>query len=363
MMGEVAALIPRGVLPGKDQQLTRCVHSAPVPAGQDHFAGYRWHTISHAGTASMRALPFSRALVPLVLVICSAMAVSVPVHAQLGGLRRAAERRVGQKVDDQSNVAMLVEPTFDNTTIEITAARLDTYQAAMEKRKAQAAQNRAAAEALAQRANATRDSARILDKPAVRDAYERAASRYEDCRNQVQHEQDAAKVQKTRAMMAQMQVNPTAAQSDPKIKEMMALTQEMGAAQARGDTAATQRAMARLQAIFGGVTDSAGIDRSAVAKCGARPVKPAGMLAAAAMNARADTLEADGRAQSGSGVGVRGAEVGMSDVQSRMFWERIQSWLAGMRKDAPITVSFTRSEYDLLVLRRAALRKAFNGSE
>ena len=311
----------------------------------------------------MRALPSSRALLSHVLVICAMMALSVPLHAQLGGLRRAAERRVGQKADDQSNVAMLVEPTFDNTTIEITAARLDTYQAAMEKRKAQAAQNRAAAEALQHRASATRDSAQELDKPAVRDAYERNASRYDECRRQVQHEQEAAMEQKTQALMAQMQANPTAAQRDPKIKEMMALMQEMGAAQARGDAAATQRTMARLQTLFGGVTDSAGIDRSAVAKCGARPVKPASMLAAAAMNARAETLERDGRALSGGGVGVRGAEVGMSDVQSRMFWERVQSWLAGMRKDAPITVTFTRSEYDLLVARRAALRKAFNGAE
>ena len=53
----------------------------------------------------------------------------------------------------------------------------------------------------------------------------------------------------------------------------------------------------------------------------------------------------------------------MTSVQARMFWERIASWLAGMRQDVPITRTFTKSEYDLLTARRSALRRAFSGSE
>ena len=312
----------------------------------------------------MRAFSIRRALSLFPVAIITLALLAPPVQAQFGRMiRKATERRVEQKVDDQANVAMLIQPTFDATTIEITTPRLDTYQAAMEKRRAQAAQNRAAAEALSQRATATRDSARVADKPNEREAYEKSTDRYGDCRHGVEHEQSAAIEKKSQALVAQFQANPMAAQNDPKVKEMMALMQAMGAAQARGDTAEARRSMERLQSSMGGAVDSASVEKAAASKCGARPSKPAGMLRARLLNARADSIELQGRALSGAGTGVRGAEVGMTDVQSRMFWERIQSWLTGMRKDAPITITFTRAEYDLLVSRRAALRKAFNGSE
>ena len=121
--------------------------------------------------------------------------------------------------------------------------------------------------------------------------------------------------------------------------------------------------MERLQSSMGGSIDSASVDKASVSKCGSRPVKPAGMIRAQQLNARADSIDVQARTMSGNGSGVKGSEVGMTDVQSRMFWERIQSWLSGMRKDAPITITFTSAEYDLLVSRRGVLRKAFSGSE
>ena len=311
----------------------------------------------------MRALRTWRGHMPALLVALSTVVLSGAVEAQFGILKRAAERRVEQKVDDKANIAMLVQPTFDNTTIEITAARLAVYQAAMEKRKSQAAQNRAAIEAMYQRASATRDSANAAQVPAERDAFERNTTRYNDCRRQVTEALEATAEQKMQATMTQMQTNPSAAQTDPKLKAMFALVNEIGAAQARGDAAAVQLAQTKMMAMFSIVTDSAAIDRSAVAKCGARPVKPASMVRSAVLNARADALEQEARTLRGSGVGVRGAEVGMTDVQSRMFWERIASWLTGMRRDAPITVTFTRSEYDLLLGGGGGLRAAFSGSE
>ncbi len=311
----------------------------------------------------MRAFPTHRRLTPYAFALFVAL-LAQPAQAQFGGLiKRATERRVEQKVDDQANVAMLIPPTFDGTTLEITTARLDVYQAAMEKRRAQAGQNRAAVEALQRRAIATRDSAHAADKPGERDTYERSTGRYSDCRNTVRSEMEKAAEEKSKAMMMQMQANPMAAQNDPKVKEMMALMQEMAAAQQRGDTATAQRAIARLQSTFGATSDSAGIDKGAAPKCGARPSKPVSMARSEALNARADSIDSASRAQSAGGNGVKGVDVGMTDVQARMFWERIQSWLSGMRKDAPITVTFTRPEYDLLVSRRAALRKAFSGSE
>ena len=138
--------------------------------------------------------------------------------------------------------------------------------------------------------------------------------------------------------------------------------QKFAAAQQKGDPAEVQRLMTQYQALLGGIPDSASLDKAALPKCGARPVKPASMVQAAALNARADSLHVLVQGLEGSGTGVMGAAVGMTDVQAHMVWERIASWLSGMRKDAPITVTFTRAEYDELVSRRSALRKAFNGS-
>ena len=361
MMECVAALVSRGVL-CRMEQLTQCCQRSYRRVPGRIIALADAGAVTLTGAAFMRALPIFRGQGPALLVLMSTFALSGTAGAQFGVLRRAAERRVEQKVDDQANIAMLIEPTFDNTTIEITEERLDKYQAAMEKRGASAAANRAAAEAAAKRVELMRDSARAVERPAERAAYERSAQRYDECRSGVKEQLDEAAEEKSRALMMQMQTNPSAAQTDPKLKEMFALVQEMGTAQSKGDTAGMQRAQARLQALLSVVTDSASIDRSAVSKCGARPAKPASMVQADALTARADTLGRAASGQGGGGNGVAGSAVGMTDLQARMLWERVQSWLYGMRKDAPLTVTFTRNEYNLLVSRRSAIRKAFGGA-
>lgn len=311
----------------------------------------------------MRTMTIRSGLVPLSLTLCVLALSAVPLQAQLGGLmRRTVERRVGQKVDDQANIAMLIDPQFDQTTLELTPARLDSYTAAMEKRKETAKADRAKAEAIRERASALRDSAEKVRRPKEEQAYDDATRRYDDCRQQVRQALDDASEARTQAFVAQFQANPMAAQKDPKTKEMMAVVQQMGAAQQKGDAAEVQRLTARFQSLFGQVTDSAAIDKAAVTKCGARPTKPASMVQAQAFNRRADAAQKEAESLEGANSGVSGAMVGMTDVQSQMIWERIESWLSGMRKDAPITVTFTRAEYDQLVERRSQLRKAFNGS-
>lgn len=311
----------------------------------------------------MRALPLRRALALLTLVFLASIGVSSLADAQLGALRRAAERRVEKKADDRIGAATLIEPSFDNTTLEITAERLDKYQAAMEARKAQQAQNRAAYEALDKRASATRDSARIFDNQREREAYESAVTRYDECRSNIRTAMEAEQEKKAQEIIARMQANPMGAQNDPQMKRIMAIMQELTAAQQKGDAAATQAAMTKYQAMMGGATDSVSLDRAAATKCNGRPSRPASMLRYAQLNTRADSLARVGQELLGANTGVKGAAVGMTDIQARMFWERIASWLVGMRDDAPITKTFSKAEYDLLVARRGVLRKAWYGSE
>ncbi|MES3034384.1 MAG: hypothetical protein V4813_10370 [Gemmatimonadota bacterium] len=306
--------------------------------------------------ACLRALP----LVTLALVACG---LAQPAEAQLGALRRAAERRVEQKAEDRVASATLIPPVFDNTTLELTAERLDRYTAAMETLKRTRAQNRRRYDAMQGQISEARDAAQRAENPAERQAYERSTDRYRDCRNDVVEAIEKEVETQMQQVMQRMQSDPMGAQRDPKVKEMQAGMNAVVAAQQSGDTVAVRRATARMQAAMGMVTDSAAIDRKAVAKCGARPARPRSVVLADSLSKRATALQADANALISTSGGVKGSEVGMTDVQARMVWERIQSWLNGVQDSAPITRTFSKSEYDLLLARRGALRKAFANSE
>jgi hypothetical protein len=311
----------------------------------------------------MRAMTIRSGLGPLSLSFCLVALAAAPAQAQLGGfMKRAVEKRVGQKVDDQANIAMLVEPRFDETTVELTAARLDVYIAAMEKRKGTAAADRARANAIRDRVSALQDSARMLARPKEEEAFDNATRRYHDCRDGVKQALDKASEARMQQTVMQFQSNPTGAQKDPKVREMMAVMQQVAAAQQKGDPEAIQKAQQRYQALFNQVTDSGAIDKAAAPKCGPRPTQPESMVRAAAYRTRADADQKEAEALEGSSAGVSGAAVGLTDVQAQMEWERIQSWLYGMRPEYPISVTFTRVEYDQLVAHRSPLRKAFSGS-
>ncbi|MDZ7630355.1 MAG: hypothetical protein U5K74_03060 [Gemmatimonadaceae bacterium] len=160
-----------------------------------------------------------------------------------------------------------------------------------------------------------------------------------------------------------MQRDPIGSQNDPKFKEYMAAMEGMATAQESGDPAALERAQRRLMALMGGGSDSASIDRAAVPKCGGRPPIPASIVRSQQFKAQADSVEKVARELYSVQGGVDGSEVGMTRAQAVAFWERIMSWLNGMKQDAPITRTFTKEEYDLLVSRRGELRKAFSGAE
>jgi hypothetical protein len=296
--------------------------------------------------------------VAAVVLLCSA--ASSGASAQLGGLRRAVERRVEQKAEDKAAIGMLVEPTFDATTIEITAERLNRFMPMMEQRRADAAARRQAADDRQSLLVAIRDSASQANERGNRREFERQASRYATCRSAYRDSLETASERRQQELQQRMQANPLAAQSDPQFKRMMALGAQIADAQQRGDTAAVTRLTGQMMGIFGSaaLVDSAALDRSAVPKCGARPAKNADLVKADRYEARAAEMARE--SSSGRNPFV-GSSVGMTDAQARMFWERVQSWLNGMRREAPVTVTFTRAEYELMVSRRGELRKAFSG--
>jgi hypothetical protein len=292
------------------------------------------------------------------------MLAALPVQAQLGALRRAAERRVEQKAEDRVQVANLIEPTFDQTTLEITAERLDRLGPALEKLKAGRAASRARIDALQLQSRALGDSARAVEDDRARNAYETASIRYSECRSGVRQAIESAMERQSEELAARMRRDPVGSQNDPKVKQMMAIVQEVAAAQQRGDTAAVRRAQERMMtAMGGGATDSVALDKAAMSKCGARPAKPASMVRSDRLRERADSLDGLARTENAAAFRVKGAELGMTDVQAAMFSERLRSWLAGMRQDAVITRTFSKPEYDLLVARRNDLRKMFYGAE
>ena len=304
-----------------------------------------------------------RRLLPIMALALLSSTFTTPAEAQLGSLRRAAGRRVEQKAEDRVAAATLIPPTFTATTIEITAERLDRYTAAMETRKAAMAGNRQRYERMQTEISGLRESSQRAYNAKDLDAHQSASTRYADCRDDVVDAMEEDGERQTQAMQQRMMTDPVGAQRDPKVKQLMAVISAMGAAQQSGDTAAIRRASERMVTVMGVTIDSAAIDRKAVPKCGARPAKPRSMIVTDSLSRRADSVSTAANALSSNSGGVKGSEVGMTDVQARMMWERIQSWLNGVQDSAPITRTFTKAEYDLLLARRGALRKAFANSE
>ena len=305
--------------------------------------------------------------VALLTVLAACGLLSDDAHAQFGGLRRAAERRVEktaeQRAADRITAATLIPPAFDGRTVELTAERLDRYTAAMETRKITLAANRQRYDAMQAEIRSLKDAAQRADNSRERDTFSKDKDRYSECRNGIQEAMEAESERQVQVMTQRMISAPGAAQRDPKVREMIAAVTAATTAQQAGDSVATRRAAERLARAFGMEMDSAALDRKAIPKCGARPAKPRSMVVSDSLVTLANAKETEANALVGATGGVKGREVGMTDEQARTVWERIQSWLNGVQDSAPITRTFTRAEYDLLVARRNSLRKAFANSE
>ena len=309
----------------------------------------------------MRANSYRRAVRRLAVVMLSLASLEQPAQAQFGLAKRAVQRRVEQKADDKLGAGNLIDPTFDNTTLEITAERFDKWLAAAARREAEASKNRALQSAVQAQESAVSDSAQKAHNSRESEAYSRSTERFQTCRSEISVANNAEMERKSQAFVAQFQANPTALQNSAQGKAIMSIMQEVQAAAAKGDQAAMQRAQMKLEGLMGMTSpDSASIDRASAAKCGARPVRPASMVLEDRLHAKSDSLIKIVRSYDSGGGQMRGEAVGMSDVQAHMFWERLAAFSSGQRPDAPITRMFTKSEYDLLVSRRGDVHKALS---
>jgi hypothetical protein len=234
----------------------------------------------------------------------------------------------------------------------------------MLRRKATLAANRQRYDSLQNEAAALREAAQRAENPAERRSYEQADSRFRDCRRDVLRTAEAENERQMQALTARMQANPVAMQNDPKVREIVAAMQALAQAQESGDTAAVARATRRVQSTMGGgALDSASIDRRAVSTCGVRPARPRSVITADSLSKAAQDKSSEAGALFKTTGGVTGAEVGLTDEQAYEMWERIMSWLNGVRDGAPITRMFSRAEYDLLLGRRLDLKRAFGTAE
>ena len=305
--------------------------------------------------------PFSPAVARVAVGL---LAAAAPLHAQFGALRRAVEKKAGdrveQSVEDRANVAMLQPPTFDATTVELTDALLDRWIAATEAIRSQRAAQQGGVDQLQAEVVARLDSAAALERPDERRRYDEARTRYTQCENGVRAAAEADAQRAQQALEARMKADPMRATSDPQVKRITEAMQAMAEAQARGDTAAARRHHDAFIRAAGGL-DEASFGRAITTKCGAAPTEPRWIATQTALRMRADSSRA--KAARGMSVLARptGAALGVSEVAAAMVDERIMSFLAGMRPAAPITVRFTKLEYERLTARRGALTRARRG--
>jgi hypothetical protein len=299
-----------------------------------------------------------------IAVAASLLVAAAPLHAQFGALRRAVEKkaadRVDQGVEDRTNAAMLQPPTFDATTVELTDAILDRWVAAHEAIRSQRASQQGGVDRFEAEAGARNDSATALERPDERRRYEQEHDRYRQCESEVRHAADADAQRAQAALEARMKADPMRATSDPQVKRLTEAMQAMAEAQARGDTAAARRSHDAVIRAAGGL-DEAGLRRATTTRCGAAPSEPRWMVAQTALRLRADSSRAKTARERSVLARPTGTALGVSDVAAAMVEERIMSFLAGMRPSAPITVRFTKLEYDRLVKRRGELSRARRG--
>lgn len=319
----------------------------------------------------VRSITPSRRVARSLPLAAVALLVAMPAQAQFGSIRRAVEQRAGQqaerRVEDKANVGLLQPPTFDATTVEITDALLDKYLAAYDRIRTTRASRQAEDERLVALISAQRDSVAALGRANQADErrFMDAEEKFRECSNAYEQKRDslvdAAMEKMGERLQQRLQANPMAAGNDPAVKRMMDYMDKYARAQATGDTLLLKKIQLELLATSMTPAERAAASRTLAQSCGPTPAKPAWMVQQAAIEARAQANTEKRWAAAKAAGQPTGADLGLTDVQAAMLDERIKSWQGGMRANAPLTVRFTRAEYDRLVARRGAIEKAQRG--
>jgi hypothetical protein len=270
------------------------------------------------------------------LVLAFALAiVASPADAQLGALKKRAEKAVANKVAPQPTTARPT-PAFDNVVVELTDARLGQMLAGFAAEEKTATKNR---EAEAGQKN--RDAAYRRE----REKYERAMTDWEKRRASVN--------QCSKKYEPEMEARANRAQSMVERVDTMAMKAvalRIQNAQQRGDIAEARRLTDSLTAVMAAIGrqgNTSDIHARARAECGEAGEEP-----------RAPEAPAQPASLSTLSDGSRAA--GIPEEQYRIARERILAWLS--LGDDKITrgetkYAFTDAELSALNGRRGELRR------
>jgi hypothetical protein len=262
--------------------------------------------------------------------------VASPANAQLGALKKRAEKAVAGKVAPQAATTGRGKPAFDDAVIELndaTVAKLLTGLAAEAK---VAAKNREL-EAGQKRADATYRQ--------QRDAYETARATW-----QKKHDAWDKCMEKYRAEYNSRGQEAQAFVQSTDTMKLKAIALRIQNAHARGDMAEAKRLSDSLTSSMAAATTRYGgadIEKKARAECGERPEEPTAPEAPA-QPVSLSTLTDGSRAS------------GIPEEQYRIARERVLAWLS--LGDDKITrgetkYAFTDAELAALNARRADLRQ------
>lgn len=265
------------------------------------------------------------------------VAVASPAQAQLGGLKKRAEKAVANKVAPKAAASgTRVTPTFDDAVVELTEARVAQLLTGF------------AAEARAAQKNEASEAGR-KDREAAyqreREAYERAHAAWE----KKGAAWDACMEKYRAEMTARSQQGQSFVQSTDTMK-LKAIALRIQNAQQRGDMTEARRLTDSLTSMMGKAVaqyGTADIEKRANAECGAQPEEPM-RPEAPAQPVSVSTLSDGSKAS------------GIPEEQYRIARERVLAWLSlGDDKitRGETTYAFTDSELAALNARRADLRQ------
>ena len=271
--------------------------------------------------------------------LCLAFALATltsPAHAQLGALKKRAEKAVANKVAPKAATGTRATPTFDNAVIELTEARVAQLLTGFAAEAKTAAKNREQEASREQREAAYRQQ---------REQHQRAQAEW-------QKKSDAWDkcMEKYRAEVeSRGQQSQSFVQSTDTMK-LKALALRIQNAQQRGDMTEAKRLTDSLTSIMNAAVTQYGtsdIEKRARAECGDRPEEPQAPEAPA-QPVSLTTLPDGSRAS------------GIPEEQYRIARERVLAWLS--LGDDKITrgetqYAFTDAELAALNARRADLRQ------
>lgn len=271
----------------------------------------------------------------LVLAFAAAV-IATPVHAQLGGLRKKAEKAVANKVAPQPHTGTRRTPVFDDVVIELTGARVTQLltgfaaeaRVAEKNRQNEAGREEREAAYQRQQQQFERDYA---DWEKKNDTWFKCTQKYRDELN-ARGEKAAEYVQIIdTAAFTRVTARIKAAQEKGDMKEAMRLADSIASAMTRGTSQYTQ-------------TDD--IEKRSKAECGDQPEEPKAPMAPS--DQTVSTL-------------VDGANAsGIPEEQYRIARERVLAWLS--IGDEKITTgetqyAFTDAELAALGAKKGELSK------